>query len=173
MRSIVTLLSLFAVVCNFVGNNGSRADEAPPASAVDAPAPFVDPFARMSLVAPDDSERIARARALRSSGITLVAVGTATTIASQVLLALTLVDSNLLCLEPCVAPEPFLRNGGAPYLVGAITTVVVGNAMLATGLALWSRGSDRLGHASGSVGALSLAPAGDGHGAQGGLVVHF
>ncbi|HEX4459758.1 MAG TPA: hypothetical protein VIA18_17390 [Polyangia bacterium] len=172
MRSIVTLISLFAVVCNFAGNN-SRADEAAPASTVDATAPFVDPFARTSLVAQDDSERIARARAMRLSGISLVAVGTATTIASQVLLGLTLAYSNLFCLDPCVVPKPFLRNGGEPFLIGAITTVVVGNAMLATGLALWSRGSDRLGHASGSVGTLSLAPTGDGHGAQGGLVVHF
>lgn len=161
MRSFISICSLFAVICGSAGYG--RADEV-------APAPFVDPFARMSLTR-SDSERIARARALRTSGITLVAVGTATTVASQVLLGLALTKSDAFGLDnPHVSGEPLYPGVSHDYLIGAITTVVVGNAMLATGLALWSAGDTRRGR-SGSVGTLSLGS--DGHGAQGGLVVHF
>ena len=166
MRSLIQSFGLFAVICNFASYG--RADEA-------APAPFIDPFAHLSLARGDDSDRIARARGLRASGIALVAVGTATTVASQVLLALAVTSSDPFGLgNPHVPGEPLYPGVSHSYLIGAITTVVVGNAMLATGLALWSTGDTHGGRPHGKAGSVgTLGFASDGHGAQGGLVVHF
>jgi hypothetical protein len=149
---------------------------APPPAVVVPPPLIAPPLSRQLLLATgEEGDRVARAHAMRNAGISVFAVGVVTTIISQFLLGNYIVKDSNLCFETgCkTPPQSQLDAAARPYRSSAIATVVVGNAMIATGLTLWCVGNGRGRRKARSVGALSFAPSSDGRGAQGGVVVHF
>ena len=121
---------------------------------------FADPQNAPQLVhapPPPDLADADEARSERATGIGLFAGGLAVTIVSQVLTGVAIGFS--MCPDPAdggCASHPDLSS----YIIGAAVSTVAGNAMLATGLALWGIGNHRLKKAR--LAGLALAPSRDG-----------
>lgn len=144
----------------------------PPPLAVPPPLVAPRPLAP-PLLATLDPDAVANAQALRNGGIMLFAVGLPVTILSQVLLGISIVQS--FTIEGDGPSQAQADEHARPYRIAAIVTTISGNIMIASGLAMWGTGNAalRAKPRALTVGTLYVAPSAEGHGGVGGLVVHF
>jgi hypothetical protein len=105
---------------------------------------------------PEPGDAVTQARSTRAIGIGLFAGGLAVTLASQILTGIAV--SEMICLNAhdggCFTGS---EAGNTPFVVSAAVSTVAGNAMLATGLALWGIGNHRS-KLLRTVGTVGLAP---------------